>query len=502
MSADQVREAFDSPEIVQTEAPRPLVRETPPADPFPVDALGQILGAAAEAIIEKVQCPAAIAGQSVLAAATLAVQGHADIELPTGEQRPISNFFVSIAASGERKSTADQIALEPVRRREASLRQTYESDKLTYANQDDAWQSTRKRLLSKAKTREEREQSLEELGPPPVAPLEPLLTCPEPTFEGLCRLLQLGQPSVGVFSSEGGQFVGGFGMNEENRLKTAAALSGIWDGDPIRRVRAGDGVIILYGRRVSLHLMLQPGVAARLLGSGELVDQGLFSRFLVSAPDTTAGTRFWREPEASAGTALQDYQGRIRDILEAPLPFVPGKLNELQPRQLGLAPAALPMFVAFCDHIEKEIGPRGSLAAIRPLANKLAQHAVRLAAVLTLVADLKAGSIASEALDQGIMLVEHYAAEALRLTEAGAPDPGLRQAQDVLEWFQTSWPEPLVSLPDIYRLGPSRVRDAKTARAAVRVLEDHGWLVRIGTGAKIKGAFRREVWRLVPERTG
>src|SRR5215813_9580287 len=88
------------------EPPRPLMRELPPADPFPVDALGDVLGAAARAIHDRVQAPVAIGGQSVLGAATLAVQGHADVVLPigNGQARPISSNFITVAASGERKS--------------------------------------------------------------------------------------------------------------------------------------------------------------------------------------------------------------------------------------------------------------------------------------------------------------------------------------------------------------------------------------------------------------
>ncbi len=46
----------------------------------------------------------AICAQSVQAAATLAVQGHADVELPTGHARPVSGFYVTVAATGDRKS--------------------------------------------------------------------------------------------------------------------------------------------------------------------------------------------------------------------------------------------------------------------------------------------------------------------------------------------------------------------------------------------------------------
>src|SRR5215207_9951878 len=69
----------------QSEPPRPLRRDPGPADPFPVGALGEILAAAARGIQENVQAPIAICAQSVLAAATLAVQGRADVQLPTGQ---------------------------------------------------------------------------------------------------------------------------------------------------------------------------------------------------------------------------------------------------------------------------------------------------------------------------------------------------------------------------------------------------------------------------------
>jgi hypothetical protein len=68
--------------------------------------------------------------------------------------------------------------------------------------------------------------------------------------------------ALGVFTAEGGMFTAGHGMNDDNRLKTAAMLSELWDGKPIKRVRALDGVTILPGRRLALHVMIQPDAAA------------------------------------------------------------------------------------------------------------------------------------------------------------------------------------------------------------------------------------------------
>jgi hypothetical protein len=50
----------------------------------------------------------------------------------------------------------------------------------------------------------------------------------------------------------------------------------------------------------------------------------------------------------------------------------------------------------------------------------------------------------------------------------------------------------------IYQLGPTDVRNAKAARAATDVLEDHGWIERLEPGTVIDGKGRKEVWRLVP----
>ena len=52
-------------EEMRAEPPRPLTRPMPPADAFPVDALGDVLGAAARAIHDRVQAPLAICSQSV-----------------------------------------------------------------------------------------------------------------------------------------------------------------------------------------------------------------------------------------------------------------------------------------------------------------------------------------------------------------------------------------------------------------------------------------------------
>ena len=313
----------------------------PPADRFPFEVLGDVLAPAAHAINDRVQAPIAMCGQSVIAVAALATQGHANVLLPIGRQgqdRPLSCYFVSVASTGERKSACDREAMWPVSRREMALREEHDRAVPDYQNDKLAWEKARDTAVKKSKgDRASIKAALDKIGPAPTPPLLPMLTCPEPTFEGLCKLFPVGQPSLGIFAAEGGQFIGGHGMSDDAKLRTAAGLSDVWDGSPIRRVRSGDGVSVLVGRRLSVHLMAQPGVADILFRDHLLADQGLLSRLLATAPDPASGTRLWHAEQPETEHALRRYGARMLSIFEHPLPLRTGTTNELEPRAIPLS---------------------------------------------------------------------------------------------------------------------------------------------------------------------
>ncbi len=469
-----------------------------------METLGDPLAAAIEGIQDKTQAPAAICAQAVLATACLAVQGHINVVLPTGQVRPTSCFFLTVAATGERKSAVDDQALWPIRKRERALREAHQGEVTAYQARRQAHEKQRRQILGDKRAYpgiEAKEQALAALGSPPKPPLVPLLTCAEPTLEGLVLHLAVGHPSMGIFSAEGGLFIGGHGLSDEAKLRTAAGLSTIWDGEVITRVRAGDGSMVLAGRRVTIHLQAQPGVAAVMLGDRVLLDQGLLSRILVTAPETAAGTRFWREPDPASDEAIRCYWARLLSILEAPLPLVDGR-NELEPRGLMLSPKARGLWIAFSDHVERLIAPGGDLEPVRGLANKLPEHAARIGAVLEAIEDLHAGELGTHAMGAGIEIAQHYAGEALRLFEAGRVSRDLAQAQTLLAWLQTRWKDSYVGLPEIYRLGPNAIREARTARRLAAILEEHGWLIPVEGGAEVGGTWRREVWRVIRNGVG
>lgn len=265
----------DGPESV---TPWPELQELPSAaDPepagFPTRGLGPILGPATEALAETVQVPPALAAGSVLATAAVAAQRLVDVEGPNDTVVPASLFFISVAGSGDRKSAVDAEALVPVdefRRREVrdfeAKRRAYESERAALRNGD----------------------------PTPKPPTSRSLTISKATVEGLQQVLR-GQPTIGLLTSEGAEVLGGYSMREERRTAGIAWLLKAWSGETLDSLTRGDGLSVLIGRRVTMHLMLQPVIAESLLTDSAAHGQGFIARCLIAAPRSIAGSRFFRD---------------------------------------------------------------------------------------------------------------------------------------------------------------------------------------------------------------
>lgn len=112
---DEISSRETDPERAIRRARALLIPEEPHHEvPYPVQALGP-LASACEAIAEHAQLQPAMAGQCLLAAASLLTQGIVNVQTLDGI-RPTSLFMLTLADSGEGKSSAQRIALAPLDR--------------------------------------------------------------------------------------------------------------------------------------------------------------------------------------------------------------------------------------------------------------------------------------------------------------------------------------------------------------------------------------------------
>ncbi len=480
------------------ETPQPLLREISRGAPYPVTALGP-LQAAAEAVQGQTLAPIAIPAQSALAVASLACQGHADVET-LGGTAPLSLYCLTVAASGERKSSCDKPLIAALQSFEKDQAAAYRQDFQDWEREHSMWEAQRKSCLRDAGSHDSNKRleggvDLRALGRAPQRPTSPDRTCSEPTYEGLTRKFIEGQPSLSVFSDEGGQFLGGFAMSQDNRLKTIAALSDLWGGNPIKRTRQGDGSITLYGRRLAIHLMVQPIVARQFLADPMASGQGFLPRFLITEPPSTIGSRFHADVH-SGSDDLENFSDRLRKILGTALPM-DVETRELRPRTLPLSQAAREILIAFSDNIERRQAPRGDLAHLSAFGSKAAEQACRIAATLTLWGHLNATEVSVKAMEWGCELALFYLLEAKRLVDGAIISEEINRAETLRRWLLETWPETEVLKRDVLRSGPNSLRESPKAQAALTLLENHGWVIALERGTVIRGKARREAYRIV-----
>ncbi len=453
------------PKLELPRPPRPLIESNPVPQPYPVQALGGILGPAVERMAEVIGVPQALAAQSVLAASALATQGHAGLQLD-GRHYPLSLYLITVAASGDRKTAADRYALLPARQWER-----------------EQWQHYREQLF-RYRAAQRQAQRINPADPAPTnsVPLEaepsaPRLITTDPTIEALIKGLCHDLPSMGLFCDEGGQFLGSSTMSRDNRLNAVTTLSSLWDGSPIDRARSMAGESLrAYDRRLSLHLMLQPYLAMQLLSDPLLQGQGILGRCLMTWPTSLAGQRSYQAVDLSKDAALKRYHHRLSALFYQPWSlFADGAL---QLSKLSLSPLARRRWIDLHDAIEAQLGEFGELASVRPSGSKAADNLLRVAGILAVVEESSVVEV--DHIQRASALVGYYLNEIQRLTEQEPVCRVKEEADRLLRWLQVKdWKR--FSIRELNRNGPRFAR--KSSRHAAKLLVeliDHQWLITDG----------------------
>lgn len=488
------RERLKQAETI-TSQPQPLLRALPPGLPYPVDALGP-LREAVEAVQRHRQAPIALPAQSALAVASLAVQGFANVETLGGGFAPLSLYCLTVAGSGERKSACDDDLMQAMADYERDQEQVYREARKAWSIDLEIWKKRHETILGNVKKGKADRSELEALGPEPEPPARPERLVSEPTYEGLTRLFAEGQPSLGLFSNEGGQFLGGVAMSQDNRQKTLAALNDLWQGNAIKRTRQSDGTRTLYGRRLALHLMAQPIVAHAFLADPLAGDTGLLPRCLICEPASTIGTRLYVDQPRDLDPLIA-FGDRLEALLHTGMAMDP-ETRALNPWRLYLSDDARARLIGYYDETERQQAAGGPLEMIRGHASKTAEQAARIAGVLTLWMDLSRREIASEVMGCAIDLARYYLSEARRLAGAALVSEAVGKAEALRVWMLSpAWGKPWLTITDAVQRGPNRLREAPEARKAIDMLVEAGWLAPLPKDTELDGKRRRESWRIV-----
>ncbi|TXM70690.1 YfjI family protein [Methylobacterium sp. WL120] len=460
-------------------SPLPLVEIIPDPLPYPVECLGEVLGPAAAAIAAKQQVPLEMAAQSVLAAAALVAQGLADVLLPFGQTRPLSLFVATLAETGDRKTSTDTEAFKVIEQVEKDSASDYHRQEIEWSADCEAWRVEYQNIRNdKNLNREIRKAQFIQLGSLPIKPPKKVYSSNELTFEGLVQAWPELPASFGIFTSEGGQFTGGYSMAGDARMRTAAGLSVLWDGKAYKRLRVKDGLTVLNGRRLSIHLMIQPDLAGEFLNDDTLRHQGLLSRLLISYPKSLIGSRGYRDPQKEDEDNIRIYHDALRDVFNRSAMHDADVNIGLILKVISMSDEATQLWKYFYNWAEFESGKNKDLYAVRDIASKSAEQVARIAATISIFKDPDCSVIQKDEMLNAQHLMVWYLNEAIRLRDMHRPNPDLQKANTLLEWIHTR-PDASATLKEIMQIGPVKTRLKKDAELALTRLIAHNRIIEV-----------------------
>jgi putative DNA primase/helicase len=347
--------------------------------------LPKIIRTAVEEVVGFVKAPIPLVASSALAALSLAIQAHADIKRAEMLHGTTGLFLLTIADSGERKSTCDGFFTQAIREYESAKAEIAQTDLKRYNAQIGAWEAKQVGVKDKIrndaknnKSTTQMENNLQELEmQKPEPPKIPRLLYTDVTPEALAYSFASQWPSGGVVSAEAGIVFGSHSMGKDSVMRNLSLLNQLWDGASLKIDRRTSESFTVKGARLTVALQVQePTLREFFNKTGSLArGTGFMARFLVSWPRSTQGMRPFTEAPKN-WPALVAFNQRLAAILNQEMVF---NENILSPTLMTLSEEAKQSWVKYHDTIESELNSDGQFFDVRDVASKSADNAARLA---------------------------------------------------------------------------------------------------------------------------
>lgn len=487
---DTVRLQIESASLVDPDAwEEPLsLNAKIDAEDYPTSALPDEIRLAVEEVANFTKAPIPLVASSALTAISLALQAHLDVRRAEKLQSPSSAYFLTIADSGDRKTTCDSYFMQAIRKYEAEQAELAKPDLRKYAADMQTWEAKRSGLKDKIRELAKKQNStltienaLHDLEfSKPLAPRVPKILHTDITPEKLGHFLANEWPSGGVVSNEAGAVFGSHGMGKDSIMRNLALLNTLWDGGEISSERKSTEGYTVRGARFTMGLQVQEATLREFFSkSGTLArGTGFLARFLISWPKSNMGKRLFTEAPV-AWPYLEAFNRRLTVILNAAPPLNNGVLT---PHLMGLSDAAKQSWIQYHDMVEIELNTSGDYFDIRDVAAKSADNAARLAGLFERFANSDGGAIGQDSFQRAAKVAAWHLEEAKRFFGEIVLPQVVNDAVRLESWLIDFKHKEELSTRYAQRHGP--FRDKKQLDPALAELESLGRIKLIQEGKR------------------
>lgn len=337
-----------------------------------------LLEAAVTEAARELQVSREMAMMCAFGAMATACQKHVDVQMPTGHKVPTSLMLLTIADSGERKTTTQNNFFEAINHLNDAAHRTNEGALMEHRVEHQLW-STRKRHLERTYSKYAAQEDgvatqaslkaiAEHVRAEPQPPRSAKFLYEDTTPQALVQMLYENASNGCLLTSEASSIFSGKALGELDKLNT------LWDGNSVIVDRISREGFVLQNARLTLSLMAQPSVISRFMGKRgeEARGTGFLARFLVVKPRAMAGQR--KDQKLSELPRRKAFNARIRERLDSTV---------LAERQvLSFSEQAKDLWFQYSRHLEKQMQENGIYHYLKDHASKLLENTSRLAAIL------------------------------------------------------------------------------------------------------------------------
>lgn len=491
MSAVSIKEIIQDAQVVDSTEPLPLLPPDIEQLAYPTDALPPVMEAAVRVYQSYGQQPIPLVACSAMASASLVTQGLVNVSRDPNLTGPVSLNIAVIAESGERKTSADRRMSQAIRAWQQNYIIEHQGDVDTANARLEAHNAEKDGVLAaiKASARKGKNASIQDMEilkakldalerGTPYVPVMPALFNEDCTQEALAGRLAHGWPSTSLWSDEAGIIVGGRGMSDESAMRYFSLLNRMWDGNSFERHRTSAQSFSIQGRRLTCSLMMQHAVFNQMLHGKDGIARGIgfMARFLLAWPESTMGTRLYRQVELDC-VEMSAWDEKLTSLLQIPLPIENERNMRLQPTALHFTDDARREWIRFMDSIERELSAYGEFSEVQDFASKIAENAARLAAIIWTFQHGPEGQIDKACVLAGIALASWHLEEAKRLMVKTVLPDDIKCAMLLEQWMIRRGTD--VTPREISRSAPQKLRDMAVRDAAISMLLERGRLIEV-----------------------
>lgn len=442
---------------------------------FPLNAFPRVIREGIEAMAYESQAAIELAAFITLSYGSWLAQSRVDALGIGGEPMPCSLFLLSLAESGERKSTMDKMLGGELLAKHREQCRDYQRDfkdwEINYSN-------------AKKSCTEDELKSVEACKP--HDPTE-IVRSDISVSRLISMLLGAGgedaKPSIFWSSDEGGQIFDGHSLKGDDRTAVVGSLIKLYDEGSTERWRSkanGDGSGSDNGKRLTINALVQPAVIKKALNDELLQRQGFLPRFLLTAPKPLSGTRLrplrrHKEPNPALEKLKSLLEQRYQERRE-----LSTDMDRVECKALQWGDGVFEFINDLYLRFEPQLAASEKYASIRAFANRIVENSIRVATVIAFI--LGKEKVDLECIECGAAVAEYSVCEWERYLEGAQANRDVLDAQVIVDWLERKIKQgekqwKVFTAREFSQRGANAMRRAKRRDPALSVLVDKGYLI-------------------------